>query len=313
MDFIKWDCMYEGPRAQFNEPGAYAGEAVLALKAVEAQARDITLSWSPGGGMSLDSAAWMTDTTGPQAAPPNVTSPTGVRGSMFRATGDFHSKPVSWVDGLGEHLFVLGNLSTRQLLGVNHSFADSDILDLGHDSAFFGTPAAKLHAAMWMMAKSPLMYGGQMPITDEATLNLVTNQLALQINAYSSPDLKVRYQGDCSCRPKSGFACHPHNVPGALPCVATWWSTLGKCKAVAVLNVGAVTAPDIDVSFAEIGVAAAAVVTDVYANKTWEATGAAKAGDDGADASSSGFKVSVPAMGAALLIVSPESPYTCFA
>jgi hypothetical protein len=26
--------------------------------------------------------------------------------------------PVSWVDGLGEHLFVLGNLSTHNLLGV---------------------------------------------------------------------------------------------------------------------------------------------------------------------------------------------------
>ena len=53
------DCMYEGPRAQFGEPGAYAGEAVLALNAVEAQARPITLSWSPGGGMSLDSAGWL--------------------------------------------------------------------------------------------------------------------------------------------------------------------------------------------------------------------------------------------------------------
>jgi hypothetical protein len=155
--------MYEGPRAQYNEPGEYAGEAVLALNAVEAQARPITLSWSPGGGMSLDSAAWMTDSSGQQSGPPNVTAPPGVRGSMFRATGDFHSEPVSWVDGLGEHLFVLGNLSTRQLVGVNNSFADSDILDLGHDSAFFGTPAAQLHASMWMMAKSPLMYGGTPP------------------------------------------------------------------------------------------------------------------------------------------------------
>eukprot|EP01047_Picozoa_sp_COSAG01_P134212 COSAG01_NODE_64311_length_277_cov_0.573034_2_plen_43_part_01 len=43
--------MYEGPRPQFNEPGEYAGEAVLALRAVEAHERPITLSWSPGGGM----------------------------------------------------------------------------------------------------------------------------------------------------------------------------------------------------------------------------------------------------------------------
>ena len=158
--------------------------------------------------MSLDSAAWMTNSNGEQHAPTNMTSPPGVRGSMFRATGDFHSVTVrcgavsfppapgrrlwwisrnlggshatsvdlshatsvdlshatsvdlshatsrckdedfplkddgfvlkngsfvscSWVDGLSEHLFVLGNLSTRHLLGVNNSYANSDILDLG--------------------------------------------------------------------------------------------------------------------------------------------------------------------------------------
>ena len=48
VDLIKWDCMFEGPRPTFGEPGSYAGEAVLALAAVEAHARPITLSWSPG-------------------------------------------------------------------------------------------------------------------------------------------------------------------------------------------------------------------------------------------------------------------------
>jgi hypothetical protein len=126
VDLIKWDCMYENSGSEQGEPSAYAGEAVLALNAVESSDRPIILSWSPGGGMSLDSAAWMTDTTGEQHAPPGVASPPGVRGSMFRATGDFHSIPVSWVDGLGEHLFVLGNLSTRNLLGANESCVFGD-------------------------------------------------------------------------------------------------------------------------------------------------------------------------------------------
>ena len=43
--------------------------------------------------------------------------------------------------------------------------------------------AAQLHSAMWMMAKSPLMFGGQLPIADPTTLNLVTNKLALLINS----------------------------------------------------------------------------------------------------------------------------------
>ena len=198
---------------------------------------------------------------------------------------------------------MLGNLSTRNLLGANDSFADSDILDLGPDSAFFGTPTAQLHAAMWMMARSPLMYGGQLPITDDATLNLVTNKLALLINAHSSSDMQVDYRGDCSCRPKSGFACHPHNTPGSAPCVATWWSTLGKCKAVAVLNVGAVLAPKVHVSFAEIGLPAMLpVVTDVYEGRTLHVA-------------SGGFSVSVPGMGGSLLIVSPAGtePADCVA
>jgi len=304
VDFIKWDCMYEGPRARFDEPGAYASEAVLALQAVESQARPITLSWSPGGGMSLDSAAWMTNSPGPQHAPPNVSSPPGMRGSMFRATGDFHSEPVSWVDGLGEHLFVLGNLSTRNLVGVKNSYADSDILDLGRDSAFFGTPAAQLHAAMWMMSKSPLMFGGQLPITDATTLNLVTNSLALLINAYSANDMQVIYQGNCSCRPKSGFACHPYNAPDTAPCVATWWSSLGQCKAVAVLNVGAVEVPEVYVSLEQIGVSGAHTVTDVYAKNTWAVPLTGAAGF---------FNVSVLGMGGALMIVSPAGtqPTAC--
>lgn len=148
------------------------------------------------------------------------------------------------------------------------------------------------------MAKSPLMYGGQLPITDKVTLNLVTNELALLINSHSSNDMQVAYQGDCSCRQKSGFACHPRNPPGATPCVATWWSSLGKCKAVAVLNVGAVTAPDVEVTFEQIDLPSNTghSVTEVYEKKTWLVTPSEPA---------KAFKVSVPGMGGTLLIVSP--------
>jgi hypothetical protein len=145
------------------------------------------------------------------------------------------------------------------------------------------------------MAKSPLMYGGQLPITDKVTLNLVTNELALLINSHSSNDLQVTYQGDCSCRHKSGFACHPYNVPGAAPCVATWWSSLGNCKAVAVLNVGAVAAPDVEVTFEKIGLPSSVehMVTNVYEKMTWLAE------------PSKSLHVSVPGTGGALLVVSP--------
>jgi alpha-galactosidase len=44
IDLIKWDCMYEAPRPELGHPlGEYAAEAVLALRAVEAQPRPLTL------------------------------------------------------------------------------------------------------------------------------------------------------------------------------------------------------------------------------------------------------------------------------
>jgi len=47
---------------------------------------------------------------------------------------------------------------------------------------------------MWMMARSTLMYSGKLPIGDSHTLNLVTNPLALRVNA-ESKDLRVEYVG----------------------------------------------------------------------------------------------------------------------
>lgn len=38
------------------------------------------------------------------------------------------------------------------------------------------------------------MYGGQLPIKDPTTLNLVTNKLALLINSHSSSDMRVGSQ-----------------------------------------------------------------------------------------------------------------------
>jgi hypothetical protein len=88
--------------------------------------------------------------------------------------------------------------------------------------------------------------------------------------------------------------------------VATWWSSLGKaCKAVAVLNVGAVAAPDVHVELRDIGLPAAAMahtVTDVYEQKSWAAVGG-------------GFNVSVPGMGGTLLVVAAAGtkPMSCMA
>ena len=128
---------------------------------------------------------------------PVLSSP---RASMYRVTGDFHAEPA-WVGartsaGLAEHAFVSANLSKVQ--GVKNTWADLDMMDLGVDSPWHGTPTARLHATIWMMAKSPLMFAGQLPASAE-TLNLIANPLALDIHAHSS-GMTASYQGDCSCK-----------------------------------------------------------------------------------------------------------------
>lgn len=168
-------------------------------------------------------------------------------------------------------------------------------MDLGRDSAFFGKSAAQLHAVVWMMARSPLFYGGDLPITDDTTVNLVTNKVALLINAYSS-GLQVDYEGDCSCHAAAtaGNACKPFNNPATEPCVATWWSTFGQCTALAVLNIGNRTAThSTEVPFGKIGLPAGAArtLTSVYEGDTATVHGS--------------VLVSVPGMSGKLMVLSP--------
>jgi hypothetical protein len=192
---------------------------------------------------------------------------------------------------------------------------DLDMMDLGRDSPFFGTPAAQLHATIWMMAQSPLMYAGDLPITDPATLNFVTNPLALMINAHSS-GLQVAYEGDCRCAvPRvRGNACKllNSNTTSMGSCVATWWSDITSsstatssagCKAVAVLNIGAKNAITA-VSMAQLGLSSnlAYTVTHVYEGHS-----------EVVSKGQTDFAVSAVTMGGVLLVMSPQGtpPAAC--
>jgi len=306
VDLIKWDCMYDDGSAD----ATYAREEVLASNAVKAVQRPMILSLSPGGGMLPAAAAWAAgvSASGGGHGPPAGTTPgaaPGPQASMYRITGDFHSRPLGWIDGLGEHVFTLGNLSStargagRGLIGVNNTWPDSDIIDLGRDSAFYNTPAAELHASIWMMARSPLMYGGNLPIQDNYTLNLISNQLALMVNEHSD-DLRVSYAGDCRCTLKGkqhGHACKPINDPSSSdgPCVATWWSDISTkgCKAVAFLNIGIKVATP-DVMFTTIGLSPGSsyTVTNVFEKTSQTVKGAS-------------FGASVQGTGGVMFVVAP--------
>ena len=44
---------------------------------------------------------------------------------------------------------------------------------------------------LWSMAKSPLMYGGDVRKLDDTTFNLITNPTLLEINSFSSNNMEA--------------------------------------------------------------------------------------------------------------------------
>jgi hypothetical protein len=44
---------------------------------------------------------------------------------------------------------------------------------------------------LWSMAKSPLMFGGDVRKLDETTYNLITNPTLLEINSFSSNNMEA--------------------------------------------------------------------------------------------------------------------------
>lgn len=48
-----------------------------------------------------------------------------------------------------------------------------------------------LQLTLWAMAKSPLMYGGDVRKLDETTYNLITNPTMLEIDFFSSNNMEV--------------------------------------------------------------------------------------------------------------------------
>lgn len=48
-----------------------------------------------------------------------------------------------------------------------------------------------LQMTLWSMAKSPLMFGGDLRHIDQATFRLITNPTLLEINSYSDNNKEV--------------------------------------------------------------------------------------------------------------------------
>ncbi|KAK9276979.1 hypothetical protein L1049_006518 [Liquidambar formosana] len=124
--------------------------------------------------------------------------------NMYRITGDDWD---TWGD-VAAHFNVTRDFSTANMIGskglLGKSWPDLDMLPLGwltdpgsnqgpHRSSNLNLDEQRTQMTLWSMAKSPLMFGGDLRKLDETTYNLITNPTLLEINSFSSNNMEFPY------------------------------------------------------------------------------------------------------------------------
>ena len=174
VDFIKADDMFG-----FGEHGDRRSEIAALNTAISKTGRPIVLSLSPGTRDISDLAK---------------VAFIGTHANMWRISNDFWDR---WVDLKAQFAnFAKWNPYVKQ----GH-WPDGDMLPLGHIGirAERGDPRMSLLThdeqrtlmTLWSIARSPLMFGGNLPDNDKFTLDLITNQEVLRVDqhAFSSKPL----------------------------------------------------------------------------------------------------------------------------
>jgi hypothetical protein len=76
---------------------------------------------------------------------------------------------------------------------ANHLNTTSD--KITNEYSRFTDEEKKTVMTLWCIGRSPLMFGGHLPETDEFSLSLITNEDALRVNQYSEGNRELRYDG----------------------------------------------------------------------------------------------------------------------
>ncbi|XP_054805048.1 alpha-galactosidase-like isoform X2 [Prosopis cineraria] len=179
VDYVKHDCVF-GDDLDLNEI-RYVSEILRALD------RPIIYSLSPGTSVT---PAMAKDVSGLV--------------NLYRITGDDWD---TWGDVVA-HFDVTRDFSTANMIGARglrgYSWPDLDMLPLGwltdpgsnagpHRYGRLNLEEQKTQMTLWAMAKSPLMYGGDVRKLDQTTYNLITNPTLLEINSFSSNNMEFPY------------------------------------------------------------------------------------------------------------------------
>ncbi|PWA98083.1 melibiase family protein [Artemisia annua] len=179
VDFLKHDCVF-GDDFELEEITTVSG----ILKGLN---RPIIYSLSPG-----------------TSATPSMAKQVAPLVNMYRVTGDDWDY---WGD-VASHFAVSRDFAAASLIGgsglLGKSWPDLDMLPLGwltdaganegpHRNSSLTLDEQKTQMTLWSMARSPLMFGGDMRKLDDTTYRLITNPTLLEINSFSSNNKEFPY------------------------------------------------------------------------------------------------------------------------
>ncbi|XP_024023937.1 uncharacterized protein LOC21410285 isoform X1 [Morus notabilis] len=179
VDFVKHDCVF-GDDLDVNEI-SFVSEVLKELD------RPILYSLSPGTSVT-----------------PAMAKAVSGLANMYRITGDDWD---TWGD-VAFHFNVTRDFSAANMVGakglLGRSWPDLDMLPLGlltdpgsnegpHRTSRLTLDEQRTQMTLWSMAKSPLMYGGDVRKIDETTYRLITNPTLLEINHFSSNNMEFPY------------------------------------------------------------------------------------------------------------------------
>lgn len=230
VDFVKVDDI---ANTEFSPQNPYSAEKEIEMirAAIDRSGRDMVLSLSPG------------------PAPLNKAEHLSKNANMWRISGDFWDR---W-----DKLLDMFSLCEKWYPYVKDgSFPDCDILplgklcidgsymgDMGRDSGFT-KEEQKTMMTLWAVFRSPLFFGGELRLTDDYTLSLVTNPEVINVNQNSEKPLLVYNRGG----------------------IAVWQTKIENCTAVAVFNLSD-EEKHYKLSFSDLGIENVRAVRDLWARK----------------------------------------------
>ena len=230
VDFVKVDDI---ANTEFSPQNPYSAEKEIEIirAAIDRSGRDMVLSLSPG------------------PAPLNKAEHLSENANMWRISGDFWDR---W-----DKLLNVFSLCEKWYPYVKDgSFPDCDILplgklcidgsymgDMGRDSGFT-KEEQKTMMTLWAVFRSPLFFGGELRLTDNYTLSLVTNPEVINVNQNSEKPLFVYNKGG----------------------IAVWQTKIENCTAVAVFNLSD-EEKHYRLSFSDLGIENVRAVRDLWARK----------------------------------------------